>query len=149
MKPRHRPTKAELIARLPRALRPRLDDKQQRDLDLCHLVNLDAIATGQADPQIMWDVVACVLTWSYVARELQSGEPEMAEQTALALRLIDRWERTGRVLFDGPDYQLAKQGLDVMRQLASLTDQPTAAAACLWSDAQLQLMPALTNRFAP
>ena len=64
----------------------------------------------------------------------------MADQLRLATRLVERYGRTGRVLFDGPDYQLAKLGTGYMDDLAELVDHPTAVMAANWSEAQLQRM---------
>lgn len=131
------PTKAQLIARLHRGLRPKLDHSQLVDLGLAHTANLDAIARGEADEAMLWDVAAAVLTWSKVADLLQAGVPEMTLQLELSARLVERFGRTGRVAFDGPDYQLAKEGLQVMDQLAELVDSPTAIAAAEWSEAKV------------
>jgi hypothetical protein len=46
---------------IPRWLRPRLATEQLRDLELVHLVNLDAIARGDADEQTLWQVVGGVM----------------------------------------------------------------------------------------
>lgn len=122
----------------PRGLRPKLDATQLRDLSLCHHVNLDAIALGQAEPSMLWDYAGSVFMWSRVAQLLDVGVPETNLQLQVAERLIDRYHRTGRVLFDGPDLQLARAGVDVMDRLASIVDRATAIAAAEWSEAHLQ-----------
>ena len=121
----------------PRGLRPRLTREQLLDLGLAHAFNLDAIARGEAGEPMLWDYAGAVFTWSRVAILLDRGVPEMAEQLGLSARLIERYGRTGRVLFTGGDYQLAKDGLDVMDQLAALVDRPTAIAAANWSEYKL------------
>jgi hypothetical protein len=78
-----------------------------------------------------------VLTWSRTALLLDLGVDEMADQVDLAKRLVDRFARTGRVAFDGPDYQLAKTGLIVMDMLASTVDAPTAVEASEWGEATM------------
>lgn len=132
-----RNNKATLLARMPRAFRPKLSRDQVLDLGLCHVVNLDDIATGTATFHTMWDWVASVLTWHHVATALQLGVDELEQQLQVCLRMIERYGRTGRVAFDGADYQLAKAGLDVMDQLAQIVDRPTAIAAADWSEARL------------
>lgn len=124
----------------PRGLRPRLAADQVRDLALAHVVNLDAVAMGQATESMLWDWVGSVFTWSKVAEHLKLGEDEMTAQLHLTTRLIERYQRTGRVAFDGPDYQLAKVGLDVMDQLAERVDRHTANLAADWSEATLQAL---------
>lgn len=135
-------TKAELIARMPRGMRPTLDADQKRDLALAHIQNLDLIAKGQADEDVMWQWVGGVLTWSHVAQRLERGIPEMTEQLALATRTVTRYRRTGRVAFSGPDYQLAKLGVDVMDELARIVDRPTACEAADVSEAAVQALSA-------
>lgn len=141
-KPRRRqPTKAELLDRMRvsqalRSTKPLRPD-QVRDLSLCHHVNLDAICSGQADTGLMWEFVESVFTWWKVADMLQAGVPEMEVQLEVATRLCERCRRTGRVLFDGADMQLARDGVAVMDQLAELVDTSTAWRATQWSTAEL------------
>lgn len=144
---RHRPTKAQLLARLPRAFRPKLDTLQQRDLALYHNVNLDAIATGQAEASMLWDFLGGVLLWHRAAELMGVGVVEMAPQIEVATRLVERYSRTGRVAFDGPDYQLAKIGVVLMDELAGLVDRPTAIAAADWSQAECDRMAAMVTEF--
>ena len=126
----------------PRGLRPMLARDQVLDLGLCHISNLDAIARGTAGETVLWHWVGSVLTWSRVAELTGAGVSEMESQLALTTRLIERYGRTGAVRFDGADYQLAKVGLDVMDQLASLADRRTAIAAADWSEARVNRMAA-------
>ena len=140
MRKRRPMSKHELIARLHRGLRPKLASDQVLDLGLVHIVNLDAIAKGTATFSDLWDFVGGILTWSRVADELDLGADLMVEQLLLAGRLVDRFERTGRVLFTGTDYQLAKAGCTVMDQLAIVTDKPTAVAATEWAYRRLAQM---------
>lgn len=140
MNVRHIPPRPQIrrpMAALPRWLRPKLSRDQILDLALAHTVNLDTIARGEADEELLWQHVGGILVWSEVARRLAMGLPEMQAQLELADRLIARWRRTGRVAFDGPDYQLAKKGVLVMDELAAIVDQPTASAACDWSEREL------------
>lgn len=76
----HRPaTKGELIARLPRALRPRLQRVQMLDLAVAHTTNHELIRTGQADEAVLWQWVGGMLTWYRVAVLLGLGEPGATE----------------------------------------------------------------------
>ena len=135
-----RRTRAELLDRLPRAFRPKLVPDQVRDLALAHVVNLDAIATGQAGEDILWQQLGGTFTWSRVAELLGMGAPEMAEQVRLMEQVVQRFRATGRVLFTGPEYQLAKHGLQVMDLLAALVDRPTAIAAASWGENRMNHM---------
>ena len=126
----------------PRGLRPRLTRDQLLDLGLAHVVNLDLIARGEAGEPMLWDYAGAVLTWSRVAILLDRGVPEMAAQLGLAARLVERYGRSGRVLFTGTDYQLAKAGVEIMDELAALVDRPTAIAAANWSERKVEQMAA-------
>lgn len=130
----------------PRGLRPKLSAEQVRDLSLIHVVNLDAMARGEAGEAILWDWVAGIMTWSKVAELLQIGVEEMDEQSDLTKRVVDRYARTGRVGFDGPDYQLAKVGVDVMDQLAERVDLITAGAAADWSERKVAEMSQMSKK---
>jgi hypothetical protein len=135
----HEMRKAALLARMQRALRPpRLTERQLQALSLVHVVNLDAIASGQADVHMMWDFVGGALTGWRAAQLANLGVDELRPQRDLALRLVDRYRRTGLVRFEGPDYQLARDGMAVMDALASAIPQATAAAAADWSEVETQ-----------
>ena len=129
-----------VVALPPRGLRPVLDQAQQRDLDIVNHVNLDTIHRGEADESTLWEVVGGVLTWLYVAMRLQLGMVEMDEQMALVTRLVERYRDTGRIEFAGEDYDLARAGVEVMRQLAQAVDKPTAIAAAEWSELRVERM---------
>ena len=142
MKRRHVPSKVELIAKLHRGLRPKLDDAQLRDLALVHAANLDTICNGGGTNAVLYDIVAGVLTWSRVAELLATGVDEMTEQLRMVERVVARYIKHKRVAFDGPDYQTAKRGLDIMDALAAIADRATAIAAADWSEHRMNEMAA-------
>lgn len=134
----------------PRGLRPKLTSSQVEAIGMAHIVNLDAIAKGQADESVLWQWVGGLFTWSRTAELLDVGVPEIEPQLELATSVIERYGRTGRVLFTGPEYQLAKFGVLVMDELASLVDQVTANAAADWSEAKVAALSATCRaRAAP
>ncbi len=137
---RHVPSKAELLRRLPRHMRPKLTKTQRIELGLAHTVNLDLIRTGEADEALLWQYVGGVLTWSRVAELLETGQEEMRAQLEVASALVQRYGRTGRVLFTGPEFQLAKEGMHHMDDLAEIVDQPTAEDAADWSQQRVDLL---------
>lgn len=126
-----------VIPQPPRGLRKKLTSQQVRDLSLVHHVNLDAIAMGDANELTLWHAVAGALAWSGVATMLRHREAKMAQQLAVLEALVTRYGRTGRILFTGPEYQLAKAGVRLMDDLAELVDEPTALAAADWSEARI------------
>lgn len=121
----------------PAGLRRMLTREQITDLAIAHLQNLDAVASGQATEDTLWDIVECTLLWSRVADRLGAGDEEMRAQLELCTRLVERFGRTGPVGFSGVEYQVAKLGIEVMDELARIVDQPTASAACDWAEAQV------------
>jgi hypothetical protein len=143
---RKRCMRRKVVPMPPRGLRPRLAADQVRDLGLAHVVNLDTIARGEADEALLWQWVGGVLTWSRVADLLQAGAPEMRDQLVLAAQLVERYGSTGRVVFTGPEYQRAKEGIGVMDQLAEVVDRPTAVAAAEWSERRLNTLQAGNRR---
>lgn len=136
-RPRVVQTKACLIARLHRGLRPKLDATQVLDLALVHAVNLDTILRGEGDLTLLMHWVEAVFLWSKVAEILDIGVPEMTDQLHLAYSLIHRYDQTGKVEFAPAEAQAARDAVDIMDQLARLTDQRTAIEAANWSEAKL------------
>ena len=132
----------------PPGLRPKLRRDQLRDLALCHLETLDAIAKGEGKSATLWDSAGAALTWSKAAELMQIGEAEMTAQLELALSLIERYRRTGRVAFSGPEYQMAKAGIAVMDELAEVVDHPRAVIAAEWSERRLQAIEAASRAAA-
>jgi hypothetical protein len=126
-----------LPARPPRALRPKLAPGQVIDLGVAHWQNVDLVAQGQADEQLLWELVECVYTWSFVADALGRGVDEMRAQLEMVTRMVERFGATGRVTYTGLEYQLAKRGCDVMDALAVMVDKPTAIDAVSWSELQV------------
>ncbi len=118
----------------PPGLRPKLSRDQILDLALAHITNLDTIARGEADEGLLWQVFGGALTWLRIAERLQLGVEPMREQIALCERLAERFERTGRVVFAGPEYQRAKEHVEVMDELARLVDRHVAVEAADWSE---------------
>lgn len=134
---RKRCNRRAIVPMPPRGLRPKLARDQVTDLAHVHIGNLDDMAHGRGTVDLLWQVTGGVLTWSRVAQLLGRGEAEMSEQLDTMTSVIQRWQRTGLVRFSGPEYQLAKYGVAVMDQLAELVDKPTAVAAAIWSEEQV------------
>lgn len=152
MKRPHRSAQPPRHARRRRAFRNRLQANLLVELSTCLHINLDAIAQGQADVQLLWDYVATTLTFSHIAAALGEGEPEMAAQLELGHALIQAWSRTGRVLFTPAEYELAKLGVLQMEALIERCSLPIAVAAATWSEEQLLALQAanpITEEVAP
>lgn len=138
MKPRRRqPNKAELVHRLVPGLRPKLDYEQVLDLSLVHHINLDCLRSGAADAALLWQWFGGVLTWARVAESRQRSVDEMVAQSALCLRVADRYRSTGCITLTDDEYHLAVAGVIVMDELARKVDRATAIEAAEWSEAQI------------
>jgi hypothetical protein len=90
--------------------------------------------------------VGAVFTWCKVAELLQIGVEEMTAQLELATRVVERYGRTGRIGFSGPEYQVAKLGVMVMDALAEAVDVDTAKIAAAWSEDRLNSLVAQERR---
>lgn len=135
--PRPRLTRDQLLQRAQRAFPVRMSRAQLVDVGIAHIDTLHDIATGAGTYDSLRDWVSNVLTWHRVAEQMQLGFDEMTAQLNVCLSLIDRYRRTGRVAFDGPDYQLAKLGVDVMDELARQVPRAVALDAVAWSTIKL------------
>lgn len=126
------------LAMPPKGLRPKLQPERIRTIHLYHANNLDAIAKGYATEDTLHDFVEASMTWARVAELLGKGEPEMEPQLTLTAAVLKRYHATGRILFTGPEYQAAKDGLAVMDALAEEVDQFTAHQAAVWSTLKMR-----------
>lgn len=127
-------------ALIPRGLGPKMSRDQLRDLALCHLVNLDAIASGSATPAILCDWAESVLVWSQVADRV-GGSEQMSAQADVAANVIARFRETGTVFLTDEEIELAREGVAVMDALAETVDQYSAIEAVTW--ARLEVMKAM------
>jgi hypothetical protein len=124
----------------PRGLRHKLSRDQVIDLGLAHVVNLDAIARGVATEAVLWQWIGGLFTWSRAAELLDLGADEMTAQLELSVAVVERFWRTGRAVFTGPEYQLAKRGVEVMDALAEQVDLATAILAARWGELRVNAL---------
>lgn len=130
--------KARLLHRMHRGLRPKLSAEQRKQLSMAHNVNIDAIARGEATPSLMWEYFGGVLCWWKAAQLCDWGQPEMEVQLDLATRLVERYAQHGRVLFTGPDLELARNGVVQMDLIAAEVDLANATAAADWAEIEMR-----------
>lgn len=121
----------------PKGLRKMLAPDQVRDLAIAHHTHVDAVSHGKGTPDLLWEMAGAALGWSKVAETLGIGEPEMAADLEVITALLKRFERTGRVAYTGPELQQARDGLQVVDQLARLVDHATALAAMSWAEDEI------------
>lgn len=134
---------------MPQWLRPKLAAPQVADLALVHIQVLDDIVHGRGTEPALWDLAGAACTWSFVAQLLphaqvlvkRNGEwtripatEAMGGLLRVVSATVERYGRTGRIGFTGTDYQVAKEAVDVMDQLAERTDRDTAVQAANMSE---------------
>jgi hypothetical protein len=125
------------IPQPPPGLRPKLQKDQLIDLGLAHLANVDAIANGQATPEILWQTVGGTYTWLTAAELMSKRDPERFAQALHVMQAMvvacgdvaDRYKRTGKVGFSGPEYTIAREAVEWMDALAEVVDRDTAIVA--------------------
>ena len=93
----------KVVSPLPGWLRPKLDRDQLLDLGLVHSLNLDDMAAGRATVETMWQMAGGVLTWARVAEVIDMHRAEMVRQVQTMQSVIDRYRRTRKVGFSGPE----------------------------------------------
>lgn len=121
----------------PRGLRPKFTRPVLTSIALAHIETLDEIAKGTASEATLWHLAEAAFTWQRVAQVLGLGEQEMLLQLNLATAVVERYRDRGVIAFTGPEYQVAKHGVQVMDELAAIVDVDTAKAAAAWSDRKL------------
>lgn len=128
---------AKPISMVPKWCRPRLEQAKVNQIELIHLAHVDAIVRGIGTVDLLWDILESLLTWSDVAKRMDLGAPEIVAQIDLYQAVLDRYQRTGKVGYSGPEYQLAVKGTVHMTLLASEVDQLTALKAAEWAEQQV------------
>lgn len=130
---------------VPKWCRPKLEQAKVNQIELIHLAHVDAIVQGIGDVDLLWDILEALLTWSDVARRLDVGAPEIVAQIDLYQSVLNRYQRTGKVGYSGPEYQLAVKGTVHMTLLASEVDQLTALKAAEWAEQQVAQLKVKTD----
>lgn len=133
-------TRDQLLQRAQRRFPVLMGKRDLVHVGIAHIDTLNDIATGAGTVATLRDWTSNVMTWHYAADTMGMGLAEMDEQLRCCERLIERYHRTGRVAFDGPDYQLAKLGVEVMDELARHVPRAIALEAVAWSNAKLLLL---------
>lgn len=87
----------------------RFDHRAQVSLALMHYQLVDAMATGEANAQTMYDFCHAVYTWSKLARANDQQECELLDKAGdMCNAMVDRFNRIGKVVLTGPELQVAR-----------------------------------------
>ena len=133
------------IAKMPRWCRPKLEREKLQQIALMHIAHVDTVVRGEGTIDLLWDILEGILTWSQVAKTIDVGGPEIIAQIDLFQAVLDRYQRTGKVGFSGPEYQLAVTGTVHMEMLSQEVDQLTALRAAQWAERQVMQLKADTK----
>lgn len=97
----------------------------------------ERLSDSQVQDLALYQWIGGVLTWHYASRLVHQHEADMDEQLALARTMIRRHHVDGKIGFTGPEYQLAKRGVEVMDALADVTPKVKAIEAANRSEKEL------------
>jgi len=140
-------------ASFPKFWQPKLDEDMKRDAQIIHWDLVTRFTDGTATTQDLWDWMETGFTYTQMMRMLAADGMEFTQeaQEALAAQLetyekvIERYRRTKRVAFNGPEYLIAKAAANVMDALIELDRHGIAERAARWSMAQMANMPRFTG----
>ena len=129
-----KPRRPRWIAKPPPGLRPKLQRSQVIDLGLAHLANVDAIAKGDGTPEILWQLAGGAYTWLAAASTMAERDPQAFAEALAAMQAMvvvcddvaQRWQRTGRVGFSGPELLAAREAVGWMDALAEVVERDDA-----------------------
>lgn len=137
----------------PPGLKPKLTRSQVIDLGLAHWANVETISSGKGTPEILYQHMAGLFTWLYVATLLAVKQPDIYADAKQAMEaavtackdMADRYRRTGRVGFSGPEYLMAKEACEWADALAEVTDRETAIIAAEYSERTIDRLQTTTE----
>lgn len=130
---------------LPKFWRPKLQPMSRLDCKLTHWDLFDRIRTGTATYATLWDWIETGFTYSQIMRLLTDDGTEFTQEATQALAaqlesyeaVIARFRKSGRVGFDGPQLQIARQAAEIMDGLIDMDRNGIAVQAALWSQVQM------------
>ena len=130
---------------LPKFWRPSVTASQQLDCKPIHWDLIARFTDGSATPEDLWDWMETGYTYSQIMRLLAESGVEFTGEAMAAIGdqmdiyapIVERWKRTGRVGFSGPELCVAKAAAHVMDALIELDRFGIAEQAAIWSAEQM------------
>lgn len=137
--------KRHYAGQMPKFWLPKLDESQQFECKLTHWNLFDLIRLGQADSATLWDWMETGFTYSQFMRLMvadgveftEEATKNIAEQLSIYGDVIDRYRRTQRIGFDGPQINIARAACYVMDELIDMDRHGIAVKAARWSLEQM------------
>lgn len=144
MKTAHRKSSHAKRSLIPKFFLPKLSEAQVTSCKVAHWDLLGRITSGRATEHDIWDMVHTGLTYIELMRLLESDGTEFTEEAKAAIAehletfpgVIERYRRTGRVGFDGPQLLAARAAAELMEQLIEMDRFGFAVRATAWAKAK-------------
>lgn len=148
MKTAHRRAAHAKRANLPKWFRQKLTPEQETACKIAHWDLITRFTSGRATEHDIWDMVHTGLTYIELMRLLESDGTEFTEEAKAAIAehletfpgVIERYRRTGRVGFDGPQLLAARAAAELMEQLIEMDRFGFAVRATAWAKAKVDEM---------
>lgn len=146
MKTAHRNASRAKRQQLPKFWRGSLNHDQQRDCKLIHWDLIDRFVNGTSTTDDLWDWVETGATYSQMMRLLAKDgtdfTPEameaVAEQIGIYESVANRFARTGRVAFSGPELLIARAAANVFDDLVEIDRYGISEQAAIESAAMVR-----------
>jgi len=122
-----------VIPMAPKGLRPKLKISARIKLVEDHKHAVELFRTGKATHNDLLAYSGCLLTWKRVAELHNIGNDEMDVLLQDAEDITRRYGRTGKIGYAGPQYQRALDGVQIMDELAAISDWPSMCIAADYS----------------
>ena len=131
---------AQIIAP-PKFWRPKMPSEQSITAKIVHWDLLDRITKGTSDYADMWSWMETGYTNTKLMQLLHADGVEFSEEATQALvdqleiyvSVSERFKKTGKVGFSGPELLTARAAAHVMDGLMDLDRHGCAARAAIWS----------------
>lgn len=132
-------------AALPKFWRPKTTPGQQLTCKVIHWDLIEHITHGTATRTELWDWMETGFTYSQLMRLLAQDGTEFTPEAIAAVQeqidshdaIAQRFQRTGRVGFTGPELLTARAAAEVFTDLIALDRNGYAEQAAIWSTAHM------------
>ncbi|HYF16325.1 MAG TPA: hypothetical protein VEA40_00550 [Ramlibacter sp.] len=131
-------------ADLPKFFRPKVSEAQQRTARVIHWDLIDRFTNGTATREDLWDWMETGYTYSLMVNLLVQDGVELTDEAVQAIAaqldiyqaVADRFARSGRPGFTGPELAIARTAAEVMDGLITLDRHGTLPDGAAVNDNQ-------------
>lgn len=125
---------------LPKFFAPKIPDSVATSAKIVHWDLFNRMVTGQADAADLWDWIETGYTYCKLAELHQEDGTEFTGAIGILDRQVDifdavlqRWKRTGKVGFSGPEMAIAREACEVYDALIEIDRHGLTAKAGQWA----------------